>query len=69
VPARIARRTRAALLLGSACLALCIAAPAAAFEPKPQRDPIDYDAVAGKVFDAVVLRSSSGTPRRAAGRA
>jgi hypothetical protein len=63
VPARTARRTRAtarrtraALLLGSVWLALCIAAPAAAFEPKPQREPIDYDAVGGKVFDLVVLR-------------
>ena len=35
---------------------LAAAVPAAAFEPRPKRPPIDYDAVGGKVFDAMVLR-------------
>lgn len=51
-----ARWIRPAALIGALLLALAVAAPASAFEPKPQREPIDYDEVGGKVFDALVLR-------------
>jgi hypothetical protein len=51
-----AKRLRPAALLGALLLSLAAAPPASAFEPKPQRPPIDYEEVGGKVFDAVVLR-------------
>lgn len=51
-----ARWLRPSARLGALLLALAAAAPASAFEPRPQLPPIDYDEVGGKVFDVVVLR-------------